>query len=93
METIIHDIAKKITEETIKNLGNVLTGTDKIPEYIENTKRTLNDVGVKLIKVLFDACEESIRQTGKQKREWYVEKRNMEKTYSTIFGDVKYKRT
>ncbi|WMJ76359.1 MULTISPECIES: ISLre2 family transposase [unclassified Sedimentibacter] len=93
METIIHYIAKKITEETIKNLENVLTGTDKIPEYIENTKRTLNDVGVKLIKVLFDACEESIRQTGKQKREWYVEKRNMEKTYSTIFGDVKYKRT
>ncbi|WMJ77213.1 MULTISPECIES: ISLre2 family transposase [unclassified Sedimentibacter] len=93
METIIHDITKKITEETIKNLENVLTGTDKIPEYIENTKRTLNDVGVKLIKVLFDTCEESIRQTGKQKREWYVEKRNMEKTYSTIFGDVKYKRT
>lgn len=93
METIIHDITKKITEETIKNLENVLTGTDKIPEYIENTKRTLNDAGIKLVKILFDTCEESIRQTGKQKREWYVEKRNMEKTYSTIFGDVKYKRT
>lgn len=93
MNTIIHDITKKITDEMIKNLENVLTGKDNISKYIENTQCTLNEVGVKLIKVLFDVCEESIRQTEKRKKEWYIEKRNQEKTYSTIFGDVKYKRT
>ena len=93
MNTIIHDITKKITEETIKNLENVLYGTDKVTAYIENTQCMLNEVGVKLVKNLFDLCEESIRPSKERKKEWHIERRNEEKTYITIFGDVRYQRT
>lgn len=93
MNTIIDDITRKITEETIKNLENVLYWTDKIAEYIENTQYMLNEVGVKLVKNLFNICEESIRPSKERKKEWHIERRNMGKTYITIFGDVRYERT
>ena len=93
MNTIIHEITRKITEETKKNLENVLYGSDKVSEYIENTQCMLNEIGVKLVKNLFDICEESILLSKERKKEWHIERRNMEKTYITIFGDVRYERT
>lgn len=93
MNTIIHEITRKITKETKKNLENVLYGTDKVSEYIENTQCMLNEIGVKLVKNLFDICEESILLSKERKKEWHIERKNMEKTYITIFGDVRYERT
>lgn len=93
MDTIIQEIINKITENSRKNLEVVLKEGRPISEFIQDTQEMLNEIGVLLVKEALEIGDELVRDSKARKEKWYVERRNEEKTLSTVFGDVNYKRT
>ena len=53
----------------------------------------VDEIGVMIVKEALEMLDEVIRKSRKRKREYYIQRRNDEKTLITIFGEVNYLRT
>lgn len=93
MDTIIQEIVNKIMENSRKNLEVAITGGRPISEFIQDTQKMLNEIGVLLVKEALETMDELVKESKWRKEQWYIERRKEEKTLTTIFGDVVYERT
>jgi len=93
METIIQEISQKIIKETKENLIKTLTENKDISEFILDTKKMLDEIGVKIVTEALETVDYLVKEERWRKKDWTVERKKDKKTITTIFGEVKYKRT
>ena len=93
MELIIHEIIQKISSSFEKELKNLIEEGKDISEFILSTKKTLDEIGVTLVAEALETIDEAYKNSKDRKRSWTVKSKEDEKALTTIFGEVKYKRT
>ena len=93
MNTIIHEIVEKITLDMKRNLEDLILESKDISNFIINTGKSLDEIGVKIVKEALEMLDETIRESSTRKREYYIQRRNDKKTLITKFGEVNYQRT
>jgi len=93
MELIIHEVIEKISSSFIKELNNLSKEKKDISEFILNTKKTLDEIGTMLVAEALETVDEAYRYSKARKVNWSIKSTADPKTLTTIFGDVKYKRT
>lgn len=93
MNTIIHEIIRKITLDMKNNLEDLILENKDISKFILNTSKSLDEIGVKIVKEALEMLDETIRDSSKRKEEYYIQRRNDKKTLITKFGEVNYQRT
>lgn len=93
MELIIQKIIEKISNSYEKELKNLIMERRDISELILTTKKTLDEVGAILVADALETIDEVYKNNKSRKQNWTVKSKNDEKTLTTIFGEVKYKRT
>lgn len=93
MNSIIHEIAEKISKEIAKNLEDTLIEGNNISEFILKTKKTLDEVGVHIVGKALETVDGIVKNDKVRKQQWNVKAKASPKSLSTIFGEVKYKRT
>ena len=93
MELIIQKIIEKISSSFEKDLKNLIMERGDISEFILRTKKMLDEVGVSLVAEALETIDEAYRNSQDRKRNWKIKSRDDKKKYTTIFGDVEYKRT
>ncbi|SJZ74645.1 UPF0236 family transposase-like protein [Garciella nitratireducens] len=90
---IIQQVIEIITKEYYENLEELVKNKENISDFIKKLQKTLNKVGVSIVRDLVEQLDESILSSNERKKNWYIERREQEKNLSTIFGVVNYKRT
>ena len=93
MNTIIHEIVEKITLDMKKNLEDLILESKDISNFIINTGKSLDEIGIKIVKEALEMLDETIRESSSRKREYHIQRRNDKKTLITKFGEVNYQRT
>ena len=93
MNTIIHEIIEKITRDFNNNIEDLMLNSKDISRFIINTKKSLDEIGAMIVKEALEMLDEIIRESSSRKKEYYIQRRNDEKTLITIFGEVNYLRT
>ncbi len=93
MNTIIHEIVEKITLDMKNNLEDLILESKDISKFILNTSKSLDEIGVKIVKEALEMLDETIRDSSNRKEEYYIQRRNDKKTLITKFGEVNYQRT
>ncbi|TAH59799.1 MAG: ISLre2 family transposase [Gottschalkiaceae bacterium] len=93
MNTIIHEIVEKITLDMKNNLEDLILDSKDISHFIINTGKSLDEIGVKIVKEALEMLDETIRESSTRKKEYYIQRRNDKKTLITKFGEVNYQRT
>lgn len=93
MNTIIHQIIEKITKDIKDNIEDLMLNSRDISKFIQNTSKSLDEIGVMIVKEALEMLDEVIRESSKRKREYYIQRRNDRKTLITKFGEVNYERT
>lgn len=93
MNTIIHEIIEKITRDFNNNIEDLMLNSRDISRFIINTKKSLDEIGAMIVKEALEMLDEIIRESSSRKKEYYIQRRNDEKTLITIFGEVNYLRT
>jgi len=92
MELIIQEITQKIISSFEKELKNLIRETRDISQFILATKKTLDEIGVTLVAEALETID-GYKNSKDRKRCWTVKEKAAEKTLTTIFGQVRYKRT
>ena len=93
MEMIIQEIMQKIISSFEKELENLIKEKRDISEFILATKKTLDDVGATLVAKALETIDQVYKNSKDRKRYWTVKEKAAKKTLTTIFGEVRYKRT
>jgi len=93
MELIIQKIIEKISSNYEKELKNLIMEKRDISEFILGAKKTLDEIGVILVAEALETIDEAYRNSKDRKQNWTVKSKDDKKTLTTIFGEVKYKRT
>ncbi len=93
MNTIIHEIIEKVTRDFNNNIEDLMLNSRDISRFIINTKKSLDEIGTMIVKEALEMLDEIIRESSSRKKEYYIQRRNDEKTLITIFGEVNYLRT
>jgi hypothetical protein len=93
MNTIIHEIIEKITRDFNNNIEDLMLNSRDISRFIINTKKSLDEIGAMIVKEALEMLDEVIRESSSRKKEYYIQRRNDEKTLITKFGEVNYLRT
>jgi len=93
METIIQEIAQKISKSYEKELTNLVLDGRNISEFILATKKTLDEVGTTLVADALETINQAYKDSKQRKQNWVVKNKADKKTLTTVFGEVKYKRT
>lgn len=93
MNTIIHEIMEKITVDIENNLEDLILNSKDISKFIVNTSKSLDEIGVRIVKGALELLDEIVRNSEDRKKEYHIQRRDDEKTLITKFGDVNYKRT
>jgi len=93
MEQIIQEVMEKIISDNTKNLETLFNEHRDISQYIMKTKEMLDETGVALVGKALELADEMVQKSKWRKNQWYVKRRNDEKSLTTLFGEVKYFRT
>lgn len=93
MNTIIHEIVEKIILDMKNNLEDLILDSKDISKFILNTSKTLDEIGVKIVREALEMLDDTIRDSNIRKKEYYIQRRNDKKTLITKFGEVNYQRT
>ena len=75
------------------NLEDLILESKDISKFILNTSKSLDEIGVKIVKEALEMLDETIRDSSTRKEEYYIQRRNDKKTLITKFGEVNYQRT
>ena len=93
MEPIIHEIISKITSSFNEELEKLVKESRDISVFILATKKTLDEVGAKLVAEALETVNEIYKNSKERKRDWQIKERAAAKGLLTIFGEVRYERT
>ncbi len=98
MNTIIHEIMGKVITDYEKVMGklidDIVKGKGEISEVNKKLEEMLDEIGIMFVKHILETIDDIVRDPEARKKKGYnIEKRDVEKTLITIFGDVNYKRT
>src|SRR5690606_9682708 len=80
MNTIIHEIIEKITRDFNNNIEDLMLNSRDISRFIINTKKSLDEIGAMIVKEALEMLDEIIRESSSRKKEYYIQRRNDEKT-------------
>lgn len=93
----MNNIIQSFMEKGIKNLqGKAITlvrNGNGLSEIVAEIKRETDELGRGICIEIIDALDASILKDQGRKRDWYVERRNDEKTIITKLGAISYERT
>ena len=64
----------------------------KRPVFTRGIHDGVNELGLNIIKVTFEDCDQMLRESGKRKLDWYIVRKD-EKELTTSLGTVKFKKT
>ena len=93
MNTIIHEITKKITTGYTNILEDLVNGSKDFSKFIVELKKVLDEVGTELSANSLEFLDDIIRDSKSRKNEYNVQRRNDKKSIMTVFGEVSYCRT
>ncbi len=93
MNTIIHEITKKITTGYTNILEDLVNGSKDFSKFIVELKKVLDEVGTELSANSLELLDDIIRDSKSRKNEYRVQRRNDKKSIMTVFGEVSYCRT
>lgn len=93
MQNIIQQTMKIISIGFEKNIKNLLEQGQDISQFILETQKDLNSVGVSIVKEALEKADEAAKASKDRKKEWYVKEKSAPNTLATIFGEVHYSRT
>lgn len=93
MNLIIHEVMERIFTSYQKELENIGQENKDISEFILNIKKGLDEIGTMLVAEALETLDEAYRASPLRKKNWSIKSKADPKTLSTIFGDVKYKRS
>ena len=86
MNTIIHEIMEKITVDIENNLEDLILNSKDISKFIVNTSKSLDEIGVRIVKGALELLDEIVRNSKDRKKEYHIQRRDDEKTLITKFG-------
>lgn len=90
---IIQEISEIVISKGMKDIEEVMLEGGNISELTTEIEKVVNGIGRELTRHILEETDREIRDSSERKREWNVQKRGVEKTYQTIFGEVRYERT
>lgn len=93
MKRIIQYFNEVCINELLKVSENLYKDPSQFAEYIAELKKTLDKLGVEVIKETLETMDDSIRNHSKRKMNWHIEKRNCHKDLITTLGTVSFNKT
>ena len=93
MELIIQEITNKIISRFEQDLEKLIRERRDISDFILATKKTLDEVGAGLVTEALEIINEVYRNSKERKKSWKIKEKAAKKTLTTIFGEVRYRRT
>ena len=93
MNIIIQQIVEKIIKSTNENLEMVLSEGKGISDFLINTKKVLDEIGLDLACGVLEEVNRRVKEDKNRKQDWVVKSKDNVKSLGTMFGEVKYKRT
>ena len=93
----MNKIIQQFYQEGIKNLQErviyLIQSGGGLSEAVSEIKKVTDALGRSICEEIIEALDEAINKDTRRKKDWYVERRNEEKTVITKLGEIKYKRT
>ena len=93
MNTIIHEVMKKITKDYTNNIEKLIGEKTDISKFIIEMRKSLDQVGAELVGRALEIVDDVVRDSKNRKKEYYIQRRDDEKTLLTEFGEINYRRT
>lgn len=93
METILAEFAEKCTKIFYEVLTKITDGECDISNLTMSLKEQFDSLGIDTVKYALEMVDNELCENKVRKKSWSIDKSNQEKTLTTMFGDVKYKRT
>lgn len=90
-------IIQYFNEVFINELSNVseilYKDPSKFAEYVDELKKTLDKLGLEIIKEILESMDLAIKNSAKRKMNWHVEKNDCKKDLITTLGTVSFTKT
>lgn len=93
MEAILTEFVGKCTKIFYEAITKITDGGGDISDLTMNLKGNFDNLGIEMVKYALETVDNELCNDKMRKKSWSVDKSGQEKTLTTIFGDVKYKRT
>jgi len=93
MNRIIQQSLEIISTGFEKNMKNLMEKGQDVSEFIIETQKDLNSVGLALVSEALEKADERVKSGKERKKEWNVKEKSAKNTLATIFGEVHYVRT
>lgn len=90
---IIQEISEVVISKRIIGIEEAMIEGGNISEITSELEKMAKEISRKTLKHILEKTDKQIRESKERKSEWNVQKRGVEKTYQTIFGEIRYKRT
>lgn len=75
-----------------EKIFGLLTGEYTFPEFEIELEKLLKDLGKEICRIVLQELDEKIYKDKKERENWRVVQKDCERTITTKFGDVTYKR-
>lgn len=93
METIITEFTEKCTKMFCEAITKIIESKGDITDLTMKLKGSFDNLGIEMVKYALEMVDNELCNDKMRKKSWSIDKSGQEKTLTTIFGDVKYKRT
>ena len=93
MKRIIQYFNEVCINELFQVSENLYKDPSQFAEYITELKKTLDKLGVEVVKETLETMDEAIKKSAKRKSNWHVEKSNCHKDLITTLGTVSFNKT
>ncbi len=90
---IIQEISEIVISKGMKDIEEVMLEGGNISELTTKIEKVVNGIGRELTRYILEETDREVRESRERKRKWNIQKRGVENTYQTIFGEVRYERT
>jgi hypothetical protein len=88
---IIQHVLQKFLFVVEKIIG-LLDGKYTYPEFEEEIKKILNELGKEICTDVLHELNQNIYKEKNKRKNWVVVLKDCERTITTVFGDITYKR-
>lgn len=93
MEAILTEFTEKCTEIFYEVIAKITEDSGDISDLTMTLKDNFDKLGIEMVRYALEMVDNELCNNKMRKKSWSIDKSGQEKTLTTIFGDVKYKRT
>lgn len=93
MNTIITQFVEKCTKNFYEAIEKIVTESGSVGDLTISLKKDFDKLGVELVQFALESVDNELCNDSVRKKSWSIDKKLQEKTLTTIFGEVHYKRT